>query len=231
MPTAAILPVKRFALAKQRLEPALGQGSRRALAAAMFADVLGALRHSTLIDTVILVSSEPVVRDAAADAADDEELVLIQDAAEKGQSNATLSGLARASALGYERALLVPGDTPLIDPLELDNLIANSTLGELDVVIVPDRHGSRDERAAARSGDLVSSAVRSRVVRPARGPGATARLSLLGRARCRRCCSTSTRAEDLAELRRAFEQQRGRAPRTQGVMMQIERSSSSAIPA
>ena len=40
MPTAAILPVKRFSQAKQRLQPALGAGSRTALAAAMFADVL-----------------------------------------------------------------------------------------------------------------------------------------------------------------------------------------------
>ena len=56
MPTAAILPVKRFSQAKQRLQPALGAGSRTALAAAMFADVLAALRHASLIDTILLVS-------------------------------------------------------------------------------------------------------------------------------------------------------------------------------
>jgi 2-phospho-L-lactate guanylyltransferase len=224
--TAAILPVKRFALAKQRLAPALGEGSRRALAAAMFADVLGALRHSTLIDTVILVSSEPVVRDAA----EDQALVLLQDAVEKGQSHATLTGLARASALGCERALLVPGDTPLADPLELDNLIANAALGELDVVIVPDRHG---EGTNAVLLDPAGS------FQPQFGPGSRERHEEQARRRGLRHSIEQVPSllldidtpDDLAELRRAFEQQRARAPRTQGVIMQIERSRSSAVPA
>jgi 2-phospho-L-lactate/phosphoenolpyruvate guanylyltransferase len=226
MPTAAILPVKRFALAKQRLEPALGQGSRRALAAAMFADVLGALRHSTLIDTVILVSSEPVVRDAV----DDDSLLLLPDPAEKGQSHATLAGLARASALGYERALLVPGDTPLIDQLELDNLIANAALGEVDVIIVPDRHGTGTNAVLL---DPASP------FQPQFGPGSRERHEEQAR---RRGLSHSVEQvasllldidtpDDLAELRKAFEQHLARAARTQGVIVQIDRSRSSAIPA
>jgi 2-phospho-L-lactate guanylyltransferase len=226
MPTAAILPVKRFAHAKQRLAPALGEGSRRALAAAMFADVLGALRHSSLVDTVILVSSEPVVRDAA----DDESLVLLPDPAEKGQSHATLAGLARASAMGYERALLVPGDTPLIDPLELDNLIANAALGDVNVVIVPDRHGSGTNAVLL---DPASP------FQPQFGPGSRERHTEQARRRGLRNSIAEVPSllldidtpDDLAELRKAFELQRGRAPRTQGVIVQIERSRSSAIPA
>jgi len=226
MPTAAILPVKRFALAKQRLEPALGQGSRRALAAAMFADVLGALRHSTLIDTVVLVSSEPTVRDIAAD----QELELVPDVAEEGQSNAALAGLARALGLGYERALLVPGDTPLIDPLELDNLVSSSALRELDVAIVPDRHGAGTNALLLR---LASS------FDPQFGPGSRERHTEQARRRGLRHSVEELpsllldidTADDLAELRRAFDEQRGRAPRTQGVIAQMERTRRSAIPA
>jgi 2-phospho-L-lactate guanylyltransferase len=226
MPTAAILPVKRFAHAKQRLAPALGEGSRRALATAMFADVLGALRHCSLIDTVILVSSEPVVRDAV----DDDSLLLLPDPAEKGQSHATLAGLARASALGYERALLVPGDTPLIDQLELDNLIANAALGEVDVIIVPDRHGTGTNAVLL---DPASP------FQPQFGPGSRERHEEQAR---RRGLSHSVEhvasllldidtPDDLAELRKAFEQHLARAARTQGVIVQIDRSRSSAIPA
>ena len=45
MKTLAILPVKSFAAAKQRLAEALGAGSRVALAQAMFADVLMSVRR------------------------------------------------------------------------------------------------------------------------------------------------------------------------------------------
>jgi 2-phospho-L-lactate guanylyltransferase len=226
MSTVAILPVKRFANAKQRLEPALSSGSRQALAAAMFADVLGALRHSTLLDSVIVVSSEAAARDAATDP----EVVLLHDVAEKGQSHATLSGLARASALGYQRALLVPGDTPLIDPLELDNLISNAALGELDLVIVPDRHG------AGTNALLIDPAGS---FQPQFGPGSRERHEEQARKRGLQHSVEQVPSllldidtpDDLAELRRAFEQERARAPRTQGVIVQIERSRGSAIPA
>jgi 2-phospho-L-lactate/phosphoenolpyruvate guanylyltransferase len=226
MPTAAILPVKRFARAKQRLAPALGEGSRRALAAAMFADVLGALRHCSLIETVIVVSSEPVVRDAV----DDDSILLLPDPGEKGQSHATLAGLARASALGYDRALLVPGDTPLIDALELDNLIANAALCDVDVIIVPDRHG------VGTNAVLLDPAS---PFQPQFGPGSRERHEDQARRRglTRSVVETPSllldidTPEDLAELRKAFEQQRGRAPRTQGVIVQIERSRASAISA
>ena len=45
MSTIAILPVKSFGAAKQRLAAALGAGSRQALAQAMFSDVLASLRR------------------------------------------------------------------------------------------------------------------------------------------------------------------------------------------
>jgi 2-phospho-L-lactate guanylyltransferase len=226
MPTAAILPVKRFTLAKSRLEPGLGQGARRALAAAMFEDVLGALLRSTLLDRIIIVSGEPSVRDAAADP----KLMFVQDLTEKGQSSAALAGLARAATLGHERVLLVPGDTPLVDPLELDNLIANATLAELELVIVPDRHGSGTNALLV---DPTAS------FHPQFGPGSRERHEEQARRRDFRYEVEEVPSllldidtpDDLAELRRAFDEGRGRAPRTQGALMQIERSRSSAIPA
>ncbi len=219
MPTAAILPVKRFSQAKQRLGDALGAGSRNALATAMFADVLAALRHSSLIEQVIVVSGESEVRDLT----DDANVVLIRDLSEKGQSHAALSGLARASALGYESALLVPGDTPLIDALELDNLISGTAMAELDVVIVPDRHGTGTNALLLDP---------SGAFQPQFGPGSCGlhveqaeRRSL--RHEIRRLESLALdvdTGEDLEALRVAFDRHRARAPRTQGVLRQIERS-------
>ena len=135
MGTAAILPVKRFDQAKQRLGDALGAATRAALAAAMFADVLAQVQRAEVIDNVLVVSGEPDVQKLAGDAG----ATVIDDPAEKGQSHAALTGLARAAAKNFERALLVPGDCPLVHPAELDLLVRGSAAG---VVIVPDRHGS-----------------------------------------------------------------------------------------
>jgi len=55
MPTLAILPIKSFDEAKQRLEPELTPGPRRALAEAMFSDVLVALRRARAVDDILVV--------------------------------------------------------------------------------------------------------------------------------------------------------------------------------
>jgi 2-phospho-L-lactate/phosphoenolpyruvate guanylyltransferase len=226
MACAAILPVKRFGNAKQRLRESLGAGARQALASAMFADVLGALSHSSLIDTVLIVSGEREVSDLALE----REVVLIGDETEKGQSAAALTGIARAAALGYDSALLVPGDTPLLDPLEVDTLISNAAVSDLEVVIVPDRHGHGTNAVLLDP---------SGPFQPQFGPGSLERHTEQARDRGLRfevqaipslAIDVDT-GEDLAELRRAFDAHHGRAPRTQGVIRQIERSRDSAIPA
>jgi 2-phospho-L-lactate guanylyltransferase len=133
--TAAILPIKRFDHAKQRLGKALGASTREALAAAMCADVLAQIKCANSLDAVLVVSGEPRVRELAREAG----ATLLDDPAETGQSPAALAGLAQAAADGFERALLVPGDCPLLDPGELDLLVRGF---DQDVVIVRDRHST-----------------------------------------------------------------------------------------
>jgi 2-phospho-L-lactate guanylyltransferase len=123
--------VKTFAQAKQRLGDALRGPDRAALAEAMVEDVLDELARAEL-GPLIVVSREPRARRAGA--------VAVTDDREEGQSAAALLGLARARELGCERALLVPGDCPLIDGGELRDLAARAE--SLDVAIVPDRHGT-----------------------------------------------------------------------------------------
>lgn len=135
MPTAAILPIKRFDQAKQRLSEALGAATREVLAAAMFADVLAQIPRADSIDAVLVVSGEPRAQELARDAG----VTLIDDSNEKGQSQAALAGLTRAAADGFERALLIPGDCPLVDPAAVDILVRGLSPGQ-DVVIVRDRH-------------------------------------------------------------------------------------------
>ena len=54
----AILPIKSFDQAKQRLSETLDPVTRRVLAEAMFSDVLVALRRSQLIERVLVVSGD-----------------------------------------------------------------------------------------------------------------------------------------------------------------------------
>ena len=59
-----------------------------------------------------------------------------------GQSAATEIGIRYAIEEGFERVLLVPGDTPLLKPPELEGLLVRSERDGIAVAIVPDRHRS-----------------------------------------------------------------------------------------
>lgn len=137
MRTTAVLPVKSFARAKQRLSAAVGGDDRERLAAAMVGDVLEALAAVREIDDVVVVTAEPL----AAQAAEIAGAAVVPDPEEIGQSAAVERGIDAAVARGAERALLVPGDCPAVDPDEIAGLLAE-TRAEPSVVIVPDRHGS-----------------------------------------------------------------------------------------
>src|SRR3954453_11676369 len=140
MPTFAVLPIKSFDAAKQRLAEQLPAGNRRALAQAMCADVLLALRRSSAVDDVIVVTAEL----NATALASGHGVEVVDDPDEAGQSPAAERGIARAVERGADRVLLVPGDCPALDPREIDALMARSPGPGVapSVVIVPDRHGT-----------------------------------------------------------------------------------------
>jgi 2-phospho-L-lactate guanylyltransferase len=138
MRTAAILPIKHFAQAKQRLGASVTDPLRLELARAMVGDVLAALAETASIERTIVVTGEPsVVEVAHAQAA-----IVIDDTAGYGQSAAVNLGIERALTEGMERALCVPGDCPTLDPQELAALLSSPASDEPEVVIVPDRHGT-----------------------------------------------------------------------------------------
>lgn len=136
MLTAAVLPVKRFALAKQRLGAGLDGPLRRRLAEAMVGDVLEALTQVSGLALIIVVTGESDVLRAAQRAG----AIVVDEGSDPGQSPAATRGVARARSEGMQRALLIPGDCPTLDPSELAGLL--KPRAEREVVIIPDRHGS-----------------------------------------------------------------------------------------
>jgi 2-phospho-L-lactate guanylyltransferase len=129
----AVLPIKRFDVAKQRLGTLDG---RSALAAHMARRVLATLCRTSSLDRVLVVTRDADARAAAAEHGAE----VVDEPQLAGHNAAAELGIARALALGARRALLVPGDCPLLSASEVDGL-----LGRHDgsgVVVVPDRHGT-----------------------------------------------------------------------------------------
>src|SRR5919197_6727995 len=99
MKTLAILPVKRFARAKQRLAPELDTAARAVLAEAMVRDVLRAVARVEELDGLIIVTKD----ERAAALGPPFGAVVVNDPDEQGQSEAGLLGLARAGEVGAAR--------------------------------------------------------------------------------------------------------------------------------
>jgi 2-phospho-L-lactate guanylyltransferase len=132
----AVLPVKRFDAAKQRLAAGVDETRRRELAAAMVADVLDAIGEARSIERLIVVTGDPIAQELAAKAGAE----VVADPEDAGHVQAAQAGIARAEAEGAERVALLAGDCPLLDPRELDRLLTG--VPGSYVGIVPDRHGS-----------------------------------------------------------------------------------------
>ena len=136
MKATAVLPVKRFDAAKQRLAAGIDEERRRELAGAMLADVLEAIGEARAIERLIVVTGEPLAQELAAEAGAE----VVPDPEDAGHVEAAQAGIARAEVEGAERVILLAGDCPLLDPRELDRLLTG--VPGRYVGIVPDRHGS-----------------------------------------------------------------------------------------
>jgi 2-phospho-L-lactate guanylyltransferase len=214
-PTFAILPVKRFAVAKARLGDDLSAGTRRALTESMVTDVLMALRRTTAIDEVLVVTSEPTAEAighgyGATVLADDEE---------QGQSAATLIGIEHALEHGAGRVLLVPGDCPALDPAQLSELLDRPAI-ERSVTLVPDRHGSGTNALVLVPPDVIAPAFgegsRERHEQAAAAAGVPCHVEQVPTLRI----DVDT-GDDLVALRQLLAEHRGGAAHTRGMLSRL----------
>lgn len=160
MNATAVLPVKRFDVAKQRLAAGIDADRRRELAEAMLADVLDAIAATRAIDRLIVVTGDPIAQELASGAGAE----VVPDPEDVGHSEAARAGIARAEVEGAERVVLLAGDCPLLDPRELDKLLTG--IPGRYVGIVPDRHGDGTNALLLSPPDAIA---------PAFGEGSRAR--------------------------------------------------------
>ncbi len=219
MRTIAILPIKSFGAAKQRLSTLLAGGAREALAQAMYSDVLASLRHVDGLDAVAVVTSNKLAESVISRTG----VRLLHDVHETGHNAAAELGVRYALDEGYERVLLVPGDTPLLDPVEVGAMLARAEEEKTPVTVVPDRHGTGTNALLLCPPAAIS---------PSFGPG-----SLERHRQAARDAGQAHRVEaifslmldvdtpeDLAELSDALGERRGQASMTRGALRQLDRS-------
>lgn len=213
MTTAAILPIKRFANAKQRLAASLPADLRRSLAEAMVSDVLRALRRSKAIDQIVVVTAEPIASALAAS----QGARVVADPAERGHSEAALLGIATLEDV--DRVLLLPGDCPALAPADIDAVLAAAPPAP-SVVIVPDRHGSGTNALLLSPPDVMTPAFGPDSRPRHEGTAAAARVEHVVVDVDGFALDIDT-PEDLAALRDALELARGTAASTRGLLGRI----------
>lgn len=120
MNIAALLPVKGFHNAKQRLAPALSAAARATLAEAMYRDVLRQVRLARgLCGTFVVTGDDKVAAIAAAAGAE-----VIRERAENGETDAVDFARLEMKRAGCEAVFILPGDIPLLRAADIEQITA-----------------------------------------------------------------------------------------------------------
>lgn len=127
----ALVPVKPLREGKSRLA-ALPLPQRIALQRAMLADVLTALAHARELDGVAVVTRDAAV---AALALEYSAAVIDEPEATAGLNEALACAAKVLHARGAQCVLVVPADLPLVEPTEIDALVAQARLSPSTFVI------------------------------------------------------------------------------------------------
>jgi 2-phospho-L-lactate/phosphoenolpyruvate guanylyltransferase len=120
MRVSALIPVKGFRNAKQRLSPLLDVVHRELLAEVMFREVLNqVLRARGLAETFVVTGDDRVAGIAFSLGAQ-----VIREETEKGETEAVDFARLKLKRLGWEAALIVPGDLPLVRSTDIEAILA-----------------------------------------------------------------------------------------------------------
>lgn len=168
----AILPVKPFGDSKERLSTGLSGPQRQLIAEAMLRDVIAALGRTGEIDGLVVVTTDRRVSEICAASAD----AVVEDEM-TGHSDAAITGAKWAIDHGFDRVVMLPGDCPLLEAGELDELVARTREDRIELAVVPDRMGTGTNALVISPPDAIA---------PAFGPGSRQRHIALGLAAARR---------------------------------------------
>jgi len=219
MRTAAILPVKSFDQAKQRLRLGLSPHDRRALVEAMFSDALVALGRVRDLERIVVVSGDRVAQRIAGGYG----ATVVEDD-ERGHNTAAVRGIEAMLEDGIDRVLLVPGDCPMLTPHDVETLLTHPA-GERSVLIVPDRHGTGTNALLLTPPGVLAPSFgpdsRRRHLADASAAGVAAEVVELDS-----LALDIDTSDDLEALQRTLETTHGGAAHTRGMLNQLMRARS-----
>ena len=147
----AVVPVKDFSLAKQRLAGAFDSEFRRQLARAMLGDVLAALGATEGLAGVVVVTADA----EAALLARDHGARLLFERESRGLNPAVAQAAARLAAKPCGGMLVVPSDIPAATPEEIGRLLAAHGEGRA-VSLVPAHDGAGTNALIASPPDTLA---------------------------------------------------------------------------
>ena len=227
MLATAIIPVKRFGAAKQRLLETLDRPQRATLVKAMLSDVLLATSEASLVERVVVVTGEGRAERLALGHSrrTTTPLEVLREPRDRGHPEAATLGIVRAKALGAGCVVLLPGDCPLLDATELDDAL--DRMGEGRVAVVPDRHGTGTNALLLCPADAIG---------PAFGPKSCARHAERGRSAGYEVAIEQLASlaldvdtpDDLAELASTLDRDPRRASSTASALADLGRIQSAA---
>ena len=116
----AVVPVKEFDGAKQRLSPYLSSDERRALATIMLEDVLDAVSAVEALGGVLVVTVDP----AAASLAERYGARIVTEGAREGHTGAVTAAARLLVREGQAGMMTLPGDIPRLSPAEIAATLA-----------------------------------------------------------------------------------------------------------
>jgi 2-phospho-L-lactate guanylyltransferase len=120
MNVAALMPVKGFRNAKQRLSRILSSAARELLAETMFRDVLRQVRIARgLAGTFVVTGDDQVAAIASALGAE-----VIREAEERGETSAVDFARQELQGAGCEAVLIIPADMPLVRATDIEQVLA-----------------------------------------------------------------------------------------------------------
>jgi 2-phospho-L-lactate/phosphoenolpyruvate guanylyltransferase len=184
----------------------------------MYADVLLAVRRTSSIDRVIIVTKDQTALRIASG-----HNITVLDDRGSSHSESAAQGISAAIALGATRVVLVAGDCPMLKPQELEDLLNHPVAAPRSALIVPDRHGTGTNALLISPPDALT---------PSFGEGSCERHFELARQQgaTPEVVSVPTlaldvdTAEDFEELREMLPRYVGGAAHTRGMLAQLVRS-------
>jgi 2-phospho-L-lactate/phosphoenolpyruvate guanylyltransferase len=143
-----LVPVKNLSAAKQRLAAVLDQPARTELAQAMLHDVVATLAAWPRRPPCALVTSDPF----ALELAEQYDFEIIPDRVNPGETGAIEMATQLCVARGIDSTLVIPGDIPLVQASELEQVLEQSPAE--GSVLVPAADGRGTNAAFRRPANL-----------------------------------------------------------------------------